>query len=412
MTVALPLFRGPAPDRFVLFTEPERPWAFQSTRYINERKKRIEPSGAASCRVVLYLVEACREKVETASPDTSACHPGPRRERPAGLQDQLVEPWLPGQSPLWTAVGRGGRYRTSPGAAKATPPAGVLAYFWVAVDGLSGARDERSVRIPSWARFLPSSREAKGRTQDSQILRLTGCDGRVFHSCLRCRCAEGERMIRELIEAGGPGALIPIALAGGAMYVINWLLGFEHRRSERRRQFLELWTKRSETDELWSQVALRHLTGEYLPQTLVDVVMTQSDKAIALTELANVWDYLAISETQPPQLHWRRRWYESKGRRRLTRLAFNLGYFVVAWIAAWLLLEAAQSDHAAHMDVGNSRLSRCIDGVPATGSRPPPQGGVASGTTVDPALERVAQSPSHDQSGGGADAHSRSPAVA
>jgi hypothetical protein len=63
-------------------------------------------------------------------------------------------------------------------------------------------------------------------------------------------------MIRELIEAGGPGALIPVAFAAGAMYLANWLLGLEHRRSERRRQFLELWPKRAESDELWSQVAL------------------------------------------------------------------------------------------------------------------------------------------------------------
>lgn len=150
-------------------------------------------------------------------------------------------------------------------------------------------------------------------------------------------------MIRELIEAGGPGALVPVVFAAGVMYLANWLLGLEHRRSERRRQFLELWPKRLENDELWSQVALRHLTGEYLPQSLVNVVMTQSDKALGLIELASVWDYLTLTPGNTPQLRWKRQWNEHPYRRRLSRVAFNLSYFVVSWIAAWLLLGAARA---------------------------------------------------------------------
>src|SRR5690349_11411271 len=97
---------------------------------------------------------------------------------------------------------------------------------------------------------------------------------------------QGPRMIPELLAAGGPGALIPIALAAGAMYLVNGLLGLEHRRAERRHQFLELWPKRAEADELWSQVALRHFTGEYLPQAVVNAALALPDKAIALIELA------------------------------------------------------------------------------------------------------------------------------
>lgn len=145
-------------------------------------------------------------------------------------------------------------------------------------------------------------------------------------------------MVKEILAAGGQGTLIPIAFAGAVMTIVKWFQGLEHRRSERRRQFLELWPQRKEGDALWSQVALCHLTGEYLPQVIVDIALAQPDKASTLVELAHVWDYLALTETSPPRLDWRRRIYRQAGGRRLVRWAFNIGYFVFAWVAGWLLL--------------------------------------------------------------------------
>lgn len=154
-------------------------------------------------------------------------------------------------------------------------------------------------------------------------------------------------MIRELIEVGGRPLLIPLVLAAAGMYLINWLLGLERRRSERRREFLELWPKRPADDALWAEVALRHLTGEYLPQPLVAIALTLPDKASTLLDLASIWDHLQMTEAEPPQLMWKRRLYESARWRRWVKHGFHVGYFVFAGIAGLLLMSAMRGSAVA-----------------------------------------------------------------
>jgi hypothetical protein len=91
------------------------------------------------------------------------------------------------------------------------------------------------------------------------------------------------------------------------------------------------------------QLTLRHLTGEYLPQSLVSFVMAQPDKAKSLIDLAGAWDYLTVTDGPQLRLRWRNWWNEHPRRRRLSRIGFNVGSFVTSWIAAWLLLGAARA---------------------------------------------------------------------
>lgn len=150
-------------------------------------------------------------------------------------------------------------------------------------------------------------------------------------------------MLKEILTMGGPSLLVPVAVTAAVMYLANWALGLERRRAERRREFLELWPQRQSDDDLWAQVALRHLVGTYLPRSVVQAALVMPNKAAALITLGNIWDFLELVDGATDRVRWKRKLYASRAGRRLAMGLFNAGYFFFALVGIAFLTGAARA---------------------------------------------------------------------
>jgi hypothetical protein len=70
-------------------------------------------------------------------------------------------------------------------------------------------------------------------------------------------------VLKDILEVGGAGYLVPALLLLCSLYVTRGLWGLHGRRSQHRREFLELWDSAQSKDDLWLEVAVRHLFGTY-----------------------------------------------------------------------------------------------------------------------------------------------------
>ena len=71
--------------------------------------------------------------------------------------------------------------------------------------------------------------------------------------------------MKELIEVGGANFLIPAVLSILVFYAIRGLFGLHGRRSQHRKEVLELWDGARSQDDVWLEIVVRHLVGVYLP---------------------------------------------------------------------------------------------------------------------------------------------------
>ena len=95
--------------------------------------------------------------------------------------------------------------------------------------------------------------------------------------------------MKELIEIGGIGFVIPAVLSVLVLYIARGLFGMHGRRSQARKEFLELWNDARASDDLWLEVSVRHLVGTYLPAHVVRLALAGPDKAQSLFDLAELW---------------------------------------------------------------------------------------------------------------------------
>ncbi len=98
-----------------------------------------------------------------------------------------------------------------------------------------------------------------------------------------------EELVKEIIAAGGSALLIPAVLFVLVLYVIRGLSGLHGRRSQNRKEFLDLWDSTRSQDDLWLEVVVRHLFGSYLPARVIRLALAQPDKAQSLLDLAELW---------------------------------------------------------------------------------------------------------------------------
>lgn len=75
-------------------------------------------------------------------------------------------------------------------------------------------------------------------------------------------------MIQEILKATGGALLVPLAVLLAAMTLAKGLFSLHRSRSQSRKEFLELW-HRDNPDDLWLEVAVRHLVDVYLPASLI-----------------------------------------------------------------------------------------------------------------------------------------------
>jgi hypothetical protein len=93
----------------------------------------------------------------------------------------------------------------------------------------------------------------------------------------------------KIIELGGKGLLIPAVLSVLVLYAIRGLFGWSGRRSQHRKEFLELWDNVRSQDDFWLEVIVRHLVGTYLPAHIIRLALAQPNKTQALFELSELW---------------------------------------------------------------------------------------------------------------------------
>jgi len=146
----------------------------------------------------------------------------------------------------------------------------------------------------------------------------------------------------EILAAGGSAYLIPAVLFILVLYGIRGLFGLHGRRSQHRKDFLELWNAERAQDDLWLEVVVRHLCGTYLPAHVIRLAFKQPDRTQSLFDLAELWPLFRF-DADSKTVSWLHRRHNTLAKRRLGRLVLLTGYFVCALIAILAALVAAKS---------------------------------------------------------------------
>ncbi|QWF15110.1 hypothetical protein [Lysobacter capsici] len=147
-------------------------------------------------------------------------------------------------------------------------------------------------------------------------------------------------MIELWLKHYGPQWLFPLAAIVLVPFVAKGIFGFQRSRSQDRKDFLDLWPKRDQTDDLWLQVAVRHAYGTYLPAAVLRYLISQPQGARALLEVSEIWPLIDWND-ESGQLYWRDPRYFSPAARRWDYRFSLIGYFIsaaVLMIGLWLVL--------------------------------------------------------------------------
>jgi len=135
--------------------------------------------------------------------------------------------------------------------------------------------------------------------------------------------------MKEILEAGGASFLLPAVLFVLVLSAVKGVFGLHGRRSQHRREFLELWDKARSADDLWLEVSVRHLFGTHLPSRVIRLALEQPDRSRSLADLSELWDLL-VFDPQRQTVHWRNTLSSRVARSRWGRgLCFVASYMCV-----------------------------------------------------------------------------------
>lgn len=152
--------------------------------------------------------------------------------------------------------------------------------------------------------------------------------------------------MKEILEAGGAGFLLPAVLFVLVLYAVRGIFGLHGRRGQHRREFLELWDKSRSTDDLWLEVSVRHLFGTYLPSHVIRLALEQPNRSQSLLELSAIWDLFTFNPDDQT-VHWNGTVLARLARSRHGSALCLITYFVLASAAALMGLLAAHSGHTS-----------------------------------------------------------------
>ncbi|WP_145985550.1 hypothetical protein [Marilutibacter maris] len=152
--------------------------------------------------------------------------------------------------------------------------------------------------------------------------------------------------MKEILEAGGAGFLLPAVLFVLVLYAARGVFGLHGRRGQHRREFLELWDKSCSTGDLWLEVSVRHLFGTYLPSHIIRLALEQPNRSRSLQELSEIWDLLTFNPDDQT-VHWNGTVLARLARSRHGSALCLITYFALASAAALMGLLAAHSGHTS-----------------------------------------------------------------
>lgn len=148
-------------------------------------------------------------------------------------------------------------------------------------------------------------------------------------------------MLKDIIAAGGTGYLIPAVLFSLALYVARGLFGWHGRRSQQRKEFLDLWDATRNQDDLWLEVAVRHLFGTYLPARVIRMALSRPDKTQALFDLSELWPLLRF-DSESQTVEWTHRRHRTRAQRNFSRYLLLAGYVGCALLTTLLAVAAVR----------------------------------------------------------------------
>lgn len=168
--------------------------------------------------------------------------------------------------------------------------------------------------------------------------------------------------MKEILEAGGPGLLVPAVLFVLVLYAIRGLHGLHGRRSQYRKEFLELWDPKRGEDDFWLEVSVRHLFGTYLPASVIRIALAHPAKSQSLLDLSELWPLFRY-DAETKRVSWQNPRHESLSPKKLRRYLPILMYFVLAMAAVTSGLIAYYADQSALIRWSYSFLSVILLGA-------------------------------------------------
>lgn len=150
----------------------------------------------------------------------------------------------------------------------------------------------------------------------------------------------------KIIEMGGQGFIIPAVLSVLVLYATRGLFGLHGRRSQHRKEFLELWDNTRSQDDFWLEVVVKHLIGVYLPAHVIRLAFAQPNRSDALFELAELWP-LWRYHSDAKKVEWISRHHEAISKRKVVRKVIFAAYFSCATTAIAGAVAAAHFGHGA-----------------------------------------------------------------
>ncbi|QWP75781.1 hypothetical protein J5226_19540 [Lysobacter sp. K5869] len=156
--------------------------------------------------------------------------------------------------------------------------------------------------------------------------------------------------------------LMPLSAFVLLPWIIKGLFSLQRSRSQDRKDFLDLWAKRDQSDNLWLQVAVKHLFREYLPVSILRYLIERPQAGRALIEVSEVWPLIDWDDTSGC-LFWRDASHFLKVKRVRDYRWSLAGYFFSAAVTLtglWLVL-------AGHVESGWVEWTYLFAGMVVTG---------------------------------------------
>lgn len=153
-------------------------------------------------------------------------------------------------------------------------------------------------------------------------------------------------MIDKLVELGGAWIIIPLAFSVVLGFAAKTLLGWHQLRGQNRKEFLDFWQGGNREDDILLEVAVRHLTGTYIPANVIRAVDTVPDKVDSLLEIAEIWPLLKIDRVTS-EVTWRSEKHATHHMRQRRWWAWNVGYVLICVTASGLGIYSTRVDPAS-----------------------------------------------------------------
>lgn len=158
-------------------------------------------------------------------------------------------------------------------------------------------------------------------------------------------------MIKDVVAAGGAGLLIPAVLFALLLYATRGLFGLHGRRSQHRREFLDIWDPKRADDDIWLEVIARHLCGTSLPAHVIRTALKHPHSTQALNELSELWQFFDY-DPETRQVRWARARHRRAFRRQLSRYWPFVRYMLLAFAAMGMLYVAPHAKGIAQWVCG------------------------------------------------------------